>query len=182
MRLAYGGMVALSIVVIGAAVSAAQQPAKSAIPAVPAMQGDLAQVMRGVLFPNSNILFDVQSNDPGKPKKAETSGGGASQAYANVYAGWPAVEGAAAALQESADMILKPRVCSNGKPVPLTRDDYKKFAEELRIVSRRALQAAIEKNQEKLSDITNDLADACANCHEVYRDKGPVGSPQRCAP
>ena len=23
---------------------------------------------------------------------------------------------------------------------------------------------------------------ACANCHEVYRDKGPAGSPARCTP
>ena len=28
---------------------------------------------------------------------------------------------------------------------------------------------------------TNDLADACSNCHEVYRDKGPADSPARCS-
>jgi cytochrome c556 len=38
------------------------------------------------------------------------------------------------------------------------------------------------KSQEKVSDVTNDVADACSNCHEVYRDKGPFGSPARCTP
>ena len=30
----------------------------------PEATGDLAEVMRGILFPNSNILFDAQSTDP----------------------------------------------------------------------------------------------------------------------
>lgn len=180
MRIAYVGM-ALMILAIETAAQAPKPAAAPSIPKVPAMQGDLAQVMRGVLFPNSNILFDVQSNDPGEPKKVETPGGSATQSYANVYAGWPSVEGAAAALEESVDMIMKARLCSNGKPAPILQDDYKKFAEELRSAARKALQASIDKNQEKVSDSTNDLADACSNCHEVYRDKGPVGSPARCA-
>jgi hypothetical protein len=37
------------------------------------------------------------------------------------------------------------------------------------------LEAAHTRNQEKVSDATNDLADACSNCHEVYRDKGTRG-------
>src|SRR5712672_2774119 len=39
--------------------------------------GTLAQVMRGILFPNSNLIFDVQQTDPGAPKKkSEGVGGG----------------------------------------------------------------------------------------------------------
>ena len=100
-----------------------------------------------------------------------------------MYTGWQIVEGAAAALEDSADMILKPgRVCSNGKPVPVTRPDFVKFAEGLRAAGRKALAAAKEKNQEKVSDVTNDIADACSMCHEVYRDKGEAGTPARCTP
>src|SRR5258707_7416621 len=45
----------------------------------------LAQVMRGILFPSSNLLFDAQQVDPGAPKKTEPSpGGGASTSYASV--------------------------------------------------------------------------------------------------
>src|ERR1700731_3375852 len=80
--------------------------------------GDLAQVMRGILFPNSNLLFDVQQNDPGAPPKLDTHvNGSASKNYADVYTGWQVVEGAATAIAESADIILKRgRLCSNGRP------------------------------------------------------------------
>ena len=162
--------------------SSTAPPATAARAAKP--DADLAQLMRGIFFPNSNLLFDVQQNDPGAPKKPATaSDGNATQTYANVYTGWQVVEGAAAAIDESVDLILKPgRVCSNGKPVPVTRADYIKFAQALRDSARKALSAAKAKNQEQVSDITNDLADACSMCHEVYRDKGPAGSPARCGP
>ena len=149
----------------------------------PKPDGDLAQLMRGVLFANSNILFDVQEHDPGAPPKQDTSGGGASNNYANVYAGWQAVEAAAVALAESTDLILKPgRLCSNGKPVPVQRADFIKYAEGLRSAARKSLAAALAKNKEQVADSTNDLADACSNCHEPYRDKGPAGGPARCTP
>jgi hypothetical protein len=140
--------------------------------------------MRGILFPSSNILFDVQVNDPGEPKKAEAAASGnASATYANVYAGWQSVEGAAAAIEESADLIVKAgRVCSNGKPAPVTRPDYIQAANVLRETGRKILVAAKAKNRDQVSDLTNDLADACSLCHEKYRDKGEAGSPARCMP
>src|SRR6187549_457838 len=59
--------------------------------------GSLAQVMRGIPFPNSNIIFDTQTNDPAAPKKGDASGGagGATTTYANTYGGWQQVENAA---------------------------------------------------------------------------------------
>src|SRR5215210_7986377 len=107
-----------------AVVVTAQAPAPAARPAAAAaskVTGDLAQVMRGILFPNSNLIFDAQSNDPGAPKKPESgSGGGASATFSNVYTGWEVVENAGVAIAEAADLILKPgRLCSNGKPAPV---------------------------------------------------------------
>jgi hypothetical protein len=146
--------------------------------------GDLTQVMRGILFPNSNLIFDVQQHDPAAPAaKAEiTSATSATQIYASTYTGWLAVENAAVALEESADIILKAgRLCSNGKPVPVERSDYIRFTEALREAGRKALVAAKAKNQEQESDVTNDITESCFNCHQVYR-KGPIGSPARCTP
>jgi hypothetical protein len=160
-------------------------PAGRTAPQPPgAPTGDLAQVMRGILFPNSNLIFDAQQNDPGAPpKKAAEAGGGASSTFANIYTGWQVVENAAIALSESADLILKPgRVCSNGKPAPVMRADYRKFAEGLRQAGREALKAAQTKKQDAVVEVTDKVAEACANCHEVYRDKGPAGSPARCTP
>ena len=170
--------------------AAAPQTAKPAPPAPAAprpasnVTGDLAQVMRGILFPNSNLIFDAQQNDPGAPpKKAAEAGGGASSTFANIYTGWQVVENASIALAEAADIILKPgRVCSNGKLAPVARADYQKFAAGLRTAGREALAAARTKSQDKVIEVTDKVAEACANCHEVYRDKGPAGSPARCTP
>ena len=140
--------------------------------------------MRGIYFPNANLIFDVQQNDPGVPKKKSgESTGSSTETYSGSYTGWEAVENAAVALTDGVDLILKPgRTCQNGKPVPLQRADFQKFARDMRQAGLVALEAARTKNQEKVSDATNNIAEACSNCHEVYRDKGPADSPARCTP
>ena len=156
----------------------AQAPA----PAQSQVVGTLAEVMRGVLFPNANLIFDVQSIDPAAPKK-KVEGEGATATFANVYTGWPVVESAAVSLNQVVDLIMKPgRLCQNGKPVPIGRADFQKYAQGLRDVSKRLLDLAKTKDQEKVSDAANDLADACSSCHEPYRDKGDANSPARCTP
>jgi cytochrome c553 len=93
------------------------------------------------------------------------------------------VENAAVALTDGVDLILQPgRRCQNGKPVPVRDPDFQKFARDMRVAGLAVLEAAHSKSQEKVSDATNTLADACSNCHEVYRDKGPADSPARCVP
>jgi cytochrome c553 len=145
-------------------------------------EGTLAQVMRGVMFPNSNIIFDVQTNDPGIERKLGPAEGGALATFANIYAGWEVVENAAIVLAEAPDLILKPgRLCTNGKPVPLERADFKGYAQGLREAARVVLKAAQEKSQEKVSDATSQLVGACLNCHQVYRTSPPGGA-SRCVP
>jgi len=167
------------------AVVAAQAPA-SKPPSRPPLKptGTLAQVMRGIYFPNANLIFDVQQNDPAAPKKkSDDAGGAATNAYANAYSGWEVVENAAVALTDGVDLILtRGRLCQNGKPVPSQQPDFQKFARDMRAAGLAVLQAARARNQEKVSDATNDLADACSGCHAVYRDKGPADSAARCAP
>jgi len=102
--------------------------------------GTLAQIMRGIYFPNSNIIFDVQKVDPAAPKPAAAGGGAATDAYAGVYGGWERVENAAIALTDAVDLLTTPgRVCQNGKPVPSQRADYKKFADEMRKAGLKVL-------------------------------------------
>ena len=62
------GLVAISIFFISC--TQAQPPAPAA-PAAPAAKpyGTLAQLMRGIPFPNSNIIFDTQSTDPAAAQK-----------------------------------------------------------------------------------------------------------------
>jgi hypothetical protein len=44
------------------------------------------------------------------------------------------------------------------------------------------MQAARSRDRERAIAVTNDVADACAMCHEVFRDKGDANSPARCTP
>jgi hypothetical protein len=139
----------------------------------PEPTGNLAQLMRGILFPNSNILFDVQSVDPANPPPA-ASGSGATATFSGIYTGWQVVENAAIALRESATLISIPgRNCENGRPVPLTQADWIGFTQQLRDAADVMLVAARAQNQEAASDATNDIAEACYVCHEVYRDSEP---------
>jgi hypothetical protein len=165
-------------------VAGGQAPPAKATPTPAAKPaGSLAQVMRGVYFPNSNLIFDVQQNDPGAPRtKSADAAGSATTTYGNVYSGWEVVENAAIAVTDGVDLILTPgRLCQNGKPVPLRDAQFQKFARSMRTAGLAVLQAARTKNQEKVSEATNDLADACSSCHEVYRDEGPADSPARCS-
>jgi hypothetical protein len=69
-------------------------------------------------------------------------------------------------------VLLKPRMCANGIAAPITDPLYRKTAEGLRVVAKDVLRAARAKNRERVIE----LADACAACHQVYRDpEGPKG-------
>jgi len=149
-------------------------PGQSAISFPPA--GNMAQVMRGILFPSSNIIFTAQTVDPGAPKKESdaTADGGFNFAIwgGGIYSGWEMVDYAAIALAESAPLMLTPdRRCENGKPVPINDPDWIKFTQELADAGKAAYKASQTRNQETVSDSTNQLNDACAHCHQVYRDK-----------
>jgi len=152
--------------------AAAASPASSFPPA-----GNLAQVMRGILFPNSNIIFTVQTHDPAEkrttPEGAALAGGFNWTIWgSDIYSGWDLVDYAAVALAESAPLMLTPgRRCENGKPVPVNDPEWLKFTDELAEAGRAAYKASQTRNQETVSDISSVIADACLHCHQVYRDK-----------
>jgi hypothetical protein len=129
--------------------------------------------MRGIPFPASNLIFDTQSNDPAaKPAEGKGAPGGATSAFSGVYGGWQAVENAALAISETANLIMIPgRLCQNGRPVPLDRADFQKFAQGLADAGQAALKAAQSKNLDAMVEVSGTVSDACAACHEVYRDK-----------
>ena len=107
--------------------------------------------MRGVLFNNANLIFDVQQVDPGAPVKPGRTkeGATATSSFANVYSGWQVIENAAVALDESVVRMLKPgRTCENGTPVPIAQADYVKTAFGLRQIARQILRAAQHKNSD----------------------------------
>jgi mono/diheme cytochrome c family protein len=162
----------------------------SQVPGFPAF-GNLAQVMRGILFPSSNIIFNVQLHDPGEPVKPAAVGAGTfswTDWGGGIYTGWQLIDYAAVAIAEAAPLMLTPgRRCENGRPVPVERADWIKFTQELAEAGRAAYRASQTRNQEIVSDVTNQLADSCLHCHQVYRDKrgrpgDPAAAAAKCTP
>jgi hypothetical protein len=134
---------------------------------------NLAQFMRGVTFPNANILFNTQVKDPGAVKPANPVPFDYVLWGSTVYYGWQAVDQAALALIETTPMFMVPgRRCENGRPVPIQNADYKKFTQELIDLSRELYKASQSRKQDAVSGMSEKLNDACANCHKVYRDVG----------
>jgi len=160
-----------------AAKPAGQAPAKpaagAAVRVTAKVQGNLAQVMRGILFPNSNIIFDAQNNDPTKKK--------ADEQFGNPYGGWQNVENAAIALAEASNLLIIPgRVCSNGKPAPNAQPDWPKLVQGLRDASMASYKAAQSKNMDNIVDAAGTLTEACSACHDKYREKPNLSL--RCTP
>lgn len=142
-----------------------------AAPSFPAV-GNMIQVMRGILFPNANLIFNVQTHDPSEKKAAENNPDTFNWVAwgSNLYTPWELVDYAAVTLAESAPLMLTPdRKCENGKPVPVSDPDWIKFTQELAEAGKTAYKAAQTRSQEAVSDATNAISDACQHCHQVYR-------------
>src|SRR5260221_14317293 len=125
---------ALVVIVALPAIATSQAPrTKTASRPSPKPTGSLAQIMRGIYFPNANLIFDVQQHDPSAPLKKSETGGSATDAYSSAYTGWKVVENAAVALTDGVGLILmRGRSCHNGKPVPVPRTAFQKFARDMR--------------------------------------------------
>lgn len=138
-------------------------------------EANLAQVMRGILFPSSNLIFNVQNNDPGE-KTVGWQPGTTDFSWVNwgagIYSGWELVDYAAMAITESAPLLVIPgRRCENGKPVPVDGADWIQFTNAMAESGRVAYKASQSRNRDAVIDATNVIAEACLNCHERYRDK-----------
>ena len=168
----------------------AQTPARRGAPAgaaaAPArgqqVDGTLLQVMRAILFPNSNVIFAGQLQDPGAVKK-DPDPTSSVNPLASIYGGWEAVENSGLALAEAANLLTIPgRVCSNGKPAPIQNADWQRFVGELRAAGMAAYKAGKSKSMDAVVEVSDTVSTACMHCHDVYREKTPAqgGLASRC--
>lgn len=148
-----------------------QNNAPNAQAAAPRVQANLDQVMRGILFPNANIVFFAQNNDPASVQHTSKPSS-ATDPLASVYGGWEAIENSSLALSESATLLTIPRVCSNGKAAPVTNADWVKFVEGLRVAGLVSYQAALSKDTDKMLDAADQVSTSCLNCHDRFRKNG----------
>lgn len=163
--------------------ASAQAPAKPAprtAAAPPKVEANLLQLMRGILYPASNVIFAAQEDLSKQPAPPDAST--SPNPLTTTYGGWQAVENAALALSESANLVMMPgRMCSNGKPVPIGRADWIKDVQKLREAGRAAYAAAKKKDTDAIVDVSGTISDACSACHDVYREK-KGGVQDRCLP
>jgi mono/diheme cytochrome c family protein len=175
----------------GAATSDIGWPAPSAGAARTASAppaGNLAQLMRGIFFPSSNLIFTVQTRDPAAPvpppsPAAQGAGFSVFEWGMGIYTGWPVIENAAVSLADASTLMLAPGLrCENGRLAPVTEADWIRFTDQMIAVAKRTYRLAQTRSQEAVSEATGDLSDACAACHQVYRDVGGRGRGRGAGP
>jgi len=177
-----------------AAQPAARSPAVAAPAATPARPikvapvgkiaptADLRQLMRGVFFPESNVIFAAQ-DDPSTFKQAEDAAVSPNP-LTSIYGGWESVRDASQALEDATNLLLLPgRLCSNGKPVPLQRADWAGYVQILREAAAASDRAAQARSQDDIVQVSDTLTRACDACHAAYRDKYKnTGNTRVCEP
>jgi hypothetical protein len=165
----------VKIVAVALVITAAALVAQAAAPPPTDAPATVLQVMRGILFPNSNVVFSAQADDPAAVKTAGDPSA-ATDPLASTYGGWEAVANSAIALKESARLLEVPRSCSNGKPAPVQTATWKKALAQLREAGLASYKAAQAKSQDQVVDAAEKVTTACSTCHDAYREKTP-----RCA-
>ena len=171
-------IVSAALVCVCSGAGSAQAPVGGAA-AQPRIYANMLYVMRGILYPASNVIFTVQSDDPSTFKpglRPSTS----SDPLTSVYGGWDAVENAGMALAESANLLIIPgRTCANGKVAPTQNEDWQKFVQEVRDAGMLVVKVAQKKDSDAILDAAQMVSDSCLHCHQKYRNV-PGGIPNRC--
>jgi hypothetical protein len=152
--------------------NAAQASARQAS-ATQQVHADLNRLMRGVLYPAANVVFSAQADNPGDAKFVPGQDPSmATDPLTSTFGGWQAVENAALALAESANLLSIPgRSCSNGVAVPIADPAWGTFVREVRDASMTAYKAALAKDQAQMIANSETLSAACAGCHRKWRDR-----------
>jgi hypothetical protein len=146
--------------------------------AAPQLHADMNQLMRGVLYPAANVVFSAQADNPGDVKIVNDPSM-STDPLTSTFGGWQAVENAALALAESANLVSLPgRKCSNGVLAPTKDPAWAAFVQQVRDASMESYRAAQAKDQDKMIAIAEKLSDSCANCHRRFRDRRPAAN--RC--
>lgn len=144
-------------------------PAQRTAPTLTAKpDANLLQLMRGVMYTQSNVIFAGQMDVSTIPHDALPAV--SPNPLTSVYGGWQAVENASLALAESTRLLLVPgRTCANGNAVPIQEAAWIKYAGAMHDAALEAYKAAQTKSTDDMVNATSAVSDSCAACHNVYR-------------
>ena len=136
----------LVLAAIAAVSACSQQPAPAAAaPQAPPLEtiATTRQVMLGITGPTSDVVFQVGA---AAPKDA---------------AEWEKVQASAAALAESANLLMT-------GPRAVDQQEWATWCKTLIKTSKLAAEAAQERNVDKVLDAGNQVYEVCDGCHKKY--------------
>ena len=144
------------------------------------VHADMNQLMRGVLYPAANVVFSAQNDNPadiafvpGHDPNMSTD------PLTSSFGGWTAVENAALALAESANLLtIEGRRCSTGVVAPTKDPVWVGFVRDMRAAGMKAHAAARAKDQQQMIEVADELNATCTGCHRSFRDRRTPGG--RC--
>ena len=144
------------------------------------VHADMNQLMRGVLYPAANVVFSAQADNPAEIKSAPGHDPNMStDPLTSSFGGWTAVENAALALAESANLVaIEGRRCSTGVAAPTKDPVWAGFVRDMRAASMKAHAAAKAKDQQQMIQVADELSATCTGCHRRFRDRRAPGG--RC--
>ena len=130
-------------------------------------RGTLLQVMRGILFPNSNIIFwrrtTIRRKKPATPAEAK---------FGNPVRGWQNVENAAIALGEAANLLMIPGACAATASRPRSPDPTGRSSSRASATPRRSpIRPRSRRTWITSSTPPERVTEACSACHDKYREK-----------
>ena len=164
---------ALALLIGGAMSTSLLERAQAQAPALPT-PANLGQLMKGTLYPESNVVFAAQDVNPADVPHAKDPSM-ATDLLTSSYGKWDAVENSSLAIAEVANLLTLPgRKCANGVDVPVKNADWIKFVQGLRDAGMMSYAAAQAKNQDKMTDVADVMTTACKSCHDRYREKKPA--------
>jgi hypothetical protein len=160
---------ALSTSLVERAPAQPPAPGPAATAPAPRVQVTLNQLMRGTFYPAANVFFSAQDGNPADVPPAKDPNM-ATDPLTSVFGKWEAVENGALAINELADLLMRPgQKCSNGVDVPVGNADWARFVQGLKDSAMTAYAAAKTKDQDKILDAAAVMSTACQNCHGKYR-------------
>ena len=114
--------------------------------------GNLAQLMRGVFFHNSNLIFTIQEVEakdmPPQPPPSRPDGLTTFDWGLMIYTGWRAVEQSATALADASSLMMLPGLrCENGRAAPVTEPDWIRFTDRMVVGGQADVSAGADQEQ-----------------------------------
>ena len=104
---------------------------------------NVTQLMQAMVIPASNALFDL----PRKPPESEQE--------------WSEARNSAVILAESGNLLLIGRRA-------MRSDVWVSTSQALTEAGKAALEATLEKDVESITEIGNQIIEACETCHEKH--------------